>query len=133
MYLTAQRVVAPTTKASGINAFLYRHGGRRWHVPPRDIPDREPGRLAKKKIAVEPPGNRVRSYLDIVAPDDVARDELRDRLMTFVRRMQGRPFPWEAVEGPCLFRLGMDEELAMAGWSTELAALALAGTQLLDH
>ncbi len=87
MYLTAQRVFAPQSKQTGINAFLYTHAGRRWHVPPGDIPDRDPGRLAQKRIAVKPPGNRVRSYLDIVAPDDLDLEELQRRLMTFFRRM----------------------------------------------
>jgi len=48
-----------------------------------------------------------------------------------LRHMQGRPFPWEAVEGPCLFRIGMDAGIAKAGWSREVAALALAGAELL--
>jgi hypothetical protein len=131
MYLAAQRVVAPKSKQTGINAFLYAHGGRRWHVPPSDIPDRDPGRLERKSIVVKPPGNRVRSYLDIIAPDDLKAEELQRRLMAFLRRMQGSPFPWEAVEGPCLFRIGMDAELAKAGWSREVAALAVAGAELL--
>jgi hypothetical protein len=131
MYLTAQRVVAPRSKETGINAFLYAHAGRHWHVPPSDIPDRDPGRLERKNIVVKPPGNRVRSYLDIVAPDDLNAEELQRRLMTFLRRMQGSPLPWEAVEGPCLFRIGMDAELAKAGWSREVAALAIAGAGLL--
>lgn len=131
MYLTAQRVFAPKSKETGVNAFLYSHAGRRWHVPPSDIPDRAPGRLERKSIVVKPPGNRVRSYLDIVAPDDLDSDELRQRLVTFLKRMQGSPFPWEAVEGPCLFRVGMDAELAKAGWSREVAALAVAGAELL--
>jgi hypothetical protein len=131
MYLTAQRVFAPKSKQTGINAFLYTHAGRSWRVPPGDIPDRDPGRLKQKTIAVKPPGNRVRSYLDIVAPDDLDPDELQRRLMTFLRRMQGKPFPWEAVEGPCLFRIGMDAEVAKIGWSREVAVLALAGAELL--
>jgi hypothetical protein len=131
MYLTAQRVLAPTSQKTGINAFLYAHAGRKWHVPPSDIPDRDPGRLERKDIAVPPPGNRVRSYLDIVAPDDLSADELRRRLLAFLKRVQGQPFPWEAVDGPCLFRIGMDAELAKAGWSREVAALALAGAGLL--
>jgi hypothetical protein len=73
----------------------------------------------------------VRSYLDIVAPDDLKPDELQRRLITFLRRMQRDPFPWEAVEGPCLFRVGMDAELARAGWSREVAALGVAGAELL--
>jgi hypothetical protein len=131
MYLTAQRVFASKSRQTGINAFLYTHGGRTWHVPPSDIPDRQPGRLERKTIAVPPPGNRVRSYLDIVAPDELPPDELQRRLLTFLKHVEGEPFPWEAVEGPCLFRIGMDAELAKAGWSREVAALALAGAALL--
>jgi hypothetical protein len=53
--------------------------------------------------------------------------------MTFLKRMQCAPFPWEAVEGPCLFRIGMEAALAKAGWSREVAALAVAGAQLLSQ
>ena len=131
MYLTAQRVLAPQSTQTGINAFLYTHAGRTWCVPPSDIPDADPGLLNKMGIEVPPPGNRVRSYLDIVAPDDLGASELQRRLIAFLKRMQGQSFPWEAVDGPCFFRIGMDADTARAGWSQEVAALACAGTKLL--
>ena len=131
MYLTAQRVVAPKSRETGINAFLYSHKGRRWHVPPIEIPDGDPGRLEQKRIVVPPPGNRVRSYVDIVGPDDLNSEELQRRFMTFLKRVQGQPLPWEAVEGPYRFRISMDADLAKSGWSREVAALMLAGAELL--
>jgi hypothetical protein len=131
MYLTAQRVVAPKTGEIGINAFLYLHPGRTWTVPPNEIPDKVPGRLKKTNIAIPPPGNRIRSYLDIVAPDEISGEELKRRLLTFLKRVERQPFPWDAVEGACRFRIEMDAQLASAGWSKEVAALAGAAVELM--
>lgn len=74
MYLCAQRVLAtagPHKGTQGINSFLYLHGAQTWSGPPSAdlLPDINPGTIADSLIEVPPPGNRVRSYLDIVAPD----------------------------------------------------------------
>jgi hypothetical protein len=71
MYLTAQHVVAPATRREGVNAFFYRHMGQAWELlSPPDVPQGNPGILQASAISVAPAGNRVRSYLDIVAPDE---------------------------------------------------------------
>jgi hypothetical protein len=122
MYLTAQHVVAPLSGAEGINAFYYEHGPDDWGVPPPEIPDQNPGTLANETITVPPPGNRVRSYLDVVAPDSAPWAEIRQSFLTFVTQVQRRPFPWVGVAGRCLFRIGLD--LGLAGrWQHELADL----------
>ena len=132
MYVVVQRVVSPANKDTGINAFLYLHPGRRWQVAPKDILGSDPGQPARKSIAVEPNGNVVRSNLDVVAPDDIEFAEVRRHLMAFFDRAQFEPFPWEGVEGPCLFRLHMVPQLARAGWAREAKALAAAGTDLVE-
>jgi hypothetical protein len=132
MYVVVQRVLSPTTGKSGINAFLYLHPNRRWRVPPTDIPSVDPGRLERQSLAVEPNGNRVRSNLDVVAPDDIELSKLREHLMAFAQRVQAEPFPWEGTEGPCIFRIHMIHRISNAGWGPEVNALALAGAALID-
>lgn len=122
MYLTAQHVIAPRSGAEGINAFYYVHGPLDWGVPPPEMPDQEPGELTYESIAVPPPGNRVRSYLDMVAPDDAPWAEIRQSFLAFVTQTQQQQLPWVGVVGRCLFRIGMD--LAAANrWQRELAEL----------
>ncbi len=131
MYLTAQRVVTPIGQQTGINVFLYSHPNRAWRIPPNDIPDKDHGKLVNKKIDVQPPGNRVQSYIDIVAPDETKDYEIVRRLLVVLRRLERQPLPWEAVEAPCLFRLWMEPELAKT-WLREVSALATAALALLS-
>lgn len=120
MYVTAHRVRTPLL-VEGINAYLYAHGGYVWQVPPE--PETEPGELVNSMLSVEDVGgNQVRSFLDIVAPEGVWWSELRPRLMQFVNSMRGDRFPWRGVVDGCLFRLGMDRQLART-WQQELAHL----------
>jgi hypothetical protein len=44
---------------------------------PPGIPDQDPGQLVEQHINLQPPGNTVRSYLDVVAPDEVFWPEIR--------------------------------------------------------
>jgi hypothetical protein len=131
VYLTAHHVVSPTTLREGINAFLYLHGLPAWRVPPVGVPDQNPGQLVQQKIEVTPPGNRVKSYLDVVAPDDAARAEIRQSFITFVSQVQREPLPWEGVVGRCLFRFGIERSLA-PHWRQELHRLYLE-IQAIDH
>lgn len=130
MYLTAQRVVSPDASRKGINTFLYLHGERAWQGgPPPDVPDRDPGTLASHSISVEPPGNRVQSYLDIVAPDGTPWTDVRQALLEFVAESQPSPLPWRGHAGHCAFRLGMDSALS-THWQKELAVLYRAAQAL---
>lgn len=123
MYLTAQRVQRPNTHEEGINAFYYMHGPYVWDgLPPDGIPDENRGELARSSIAVTPPGNRVRSYLDIVAPDETPWTEIRPALVAFVSEAQREEMPWSGVVGRCLFRVSMDAALT-SDWQRELVAL----------
>jgi hypothetical protein len=121
MYITAQRV-RTTLHEEAINAYLYAHGGGVvWQVPPQ--PEQEPGELVNTLITVNTVGgNQVRSFLDIVAPDELWWSELRPRFIAFVGAMRLTPFPWHGVVNGCLFRLGMARELART-WQQEVAHL----------
>jgi hypothetical protein len=122
MYLTAQHVQA-SSGAEGVNAFRYDHETRVWDgLPPAGIPDQDPGVLIAQSIEVPPPGNRVRAYLDIVAPDETPWAEIRRAFFTFVSEAQRSPLPWVGVVGRCLFRLEMERAVATQ-WQRELADL----------
>ena len=123
MYLTAQRVHSPATGNEGINAFFYVHGPHIWQgLPPQGIPDQNPGELVAETVVIAPPGNRVRSYLDVVAPDETPWTEIRPAFMAFVSDAQRRPLPWVGIFGRCFFRLGVEHALAQR-WQREIADL----------
>jgi hypothetical protein len=130
MYLTAHHVLSPTTLAEGINSFLYLHGPNTWHgLPPAGIPETNPGALVAKQIVVPPPGNRVRSYLDVVAPDEALWAETRESFIRFMAQAQRQPLPWTGMEGCCLFRVGLELQLA-EHWQHEIAMLYRAAEAL---
>jgi hypothetical protein len=123
VYLTAHHVVSPGKKREGVNAFLYLHAGQAWeHLSPADVPSQNPGTLLAQSITVPPPGNRVRSYLDIVAPDEVRWEDVHVGLMEFVGRLQSSPLPWAGESRNGYFRVGMDLGLS-SRWQKELAVL----------
>jgi hypothetical protein len=123
MYLTAHHVVSPATQRKGVNTFLYFHDGQAWeHLSPPDVPQQNPGILRAQSISVAPPGNRVRSYLDIVAPDDVRWEDVHVGLMEFAGRRQSGPLPWAGESRTGYLRVGMDSRLS-SHWQKELAIL----------
>lgn len=122
MFLTAQHV-ASSAGAEGINAFVYHHGPYVWHgLPPAGIPDTNTGMLVAQTIEQPPPGNRLRSYLDVVAPDETPSAEIQAAFVAFVTAAQGAPLPWHGVIGRVSFRMDMDAGCA-ATWQQELAVL----------
>lgn len=129
MYLTSHHVVSPSSGHEGVNSFLYLHGAYTWTELPPGIPDQNPGTLTAQSISVRPPGNRVRSYLDIIAPDETRWEEVRIGLMDFVGTSQRSPLPWTGQSGRCFFRLGMELGLANQ-WQKELAVLYRASQAL---
>ena len=129
MYLTSHHVVSPTSGQEGVNTFLYLHGPCVWTEPPAEIPDENPGTLTAQSISVRPPGNRVRSCLDIVAPDETRWEEVRTGLIGFIGVRQRSEFPWVGQFGKCFFRVGMDFGIARE-WQRELAVLYRAAQAL---
>ena len=130
MYLTAHHVVSPTSRREGFNTFLYLHEDQAWeHLFAPDVPERNPGTLRVQSISLPPPGNRVRSYLDIVAPDDVRWEDVHVGLMEFVGHCQSGPLPWAGEARSGYFRVGMDRGLS-SRWQKELATLYRAAQAL---
>lgn len=124
IYLTAHRVVSPTTDEEGINAFRYTSGNYTWEGPapaPFDL-DEDPGVLVGKRVSVPPPGNHVRSYLDIVAPADVALHELRGALAAAADGDAPERLPAEWSSGRVWLRFGAERAL-LPFWRTEMRRL----------
>lgn len=123
MYVTAHRVRDPLLQ-EGINAYLYMHGSYVWEpsaAPP--LPAEDPGTLVNTLLSIDVNGgNVVRSYLDIVGPDEFFWPQLRPRFMQFVGEMQRTRFPWSRAIGECLFQVGMDNQFARV-WKHEIANL----------
>ena len=96
MLLTAQRVVARGTRTHGINVYCFAHGPYTWpRVPDGLLPDVNPGELVQQWLQIDPGGNYIVSYLDVVAPDDVPPMDLYQRLASLLgqsyRRVVGTP------------------------------------------
>lgn len=121
MYLTAQHVMRVPGGPAGYNAYYYVHGYVWDSAPPAQFQN-DPGVLVNQIVPLEPGGNRVRSYLDIVCPDDTSWQEIRQSFVTFVSEFQLQPLPWVGVIGRSLFRVGMDAGVARQ-WQPELANL----------
>ena len=123
MYLTAQHVVSPSGQGEGINAFYYSHGPYVWEgLPPAGIPDSNPGVLVYQTVAIRQGGNHVRSYLDVVAPDETKWTEIRQSFIAFVSESQRTALPWVGVRGRCFFRIGLELGLVQR-WQREIADL----------
>ena len=119
MYLTAQRVRDPAGH-EGTNAFYYCSGFDVWddfHRPPR-TPDQDPGVLQNRIIALAPGGNRVRSYLDVVADDSAHAATLRRAFARADGRVRPAQLPFSHEEPGCWFRFGAEQALAPA-WRQE--------------
>ncbi len=130
MYLTTHHVASPTSNRGGVNVFLYLHGSYTWQgSPPPGVPDQNPGTLTAQSISVQPPGNHVLSFLDIVVPDDANWEEVRAGFMDFIGRVQRTPMPWNGHSGRCFFRAGMDLGLTNR-WHREVAVLYRAAQAL---
>jgi hypothetical protein len=120
--LTAQHVRA-STGAEGINTFCRVHGPKEW--PETFPPDLPRGELVNQAISIPPGGNRVRSYLDVTAPDEISTQEIRNAVVPFIAQSRGHALPWAGKIGRCTFRFGVETGLH-ASWPDELRQLVLA-------
>jgi hypothetical protein len=99
VYLTAQRVQAVRGPPRGvINAFLYRPPAAGdavdWENPDFDELTRSPGTLVRQSTPLQPGGNRVLSFLDVLAPDAVTEQELTDALLRIAETLPPAAGHW---------------------------------------
>lgn len=122
MKLIAQRVVRPTNHATGVNAYCYLHPGRDWlDTPPDDLGR---GILTSRIVEVEPPvGNRVRSFLEVTAPDRTSNLEIQRLVLDAAAVLApSQRLPWRVSHGELLFAFNLEQSLA-SQWDLELRIL----------
>ena len=122
MLLVAQRVVSVAHKIQGVNAYRYSHRYSRWPTDPTILFDDPNKMLARKRIQLRPGGNRVISFLDVVAPDDMDVADLVHVLNEFSGQPQPPVFPVCKVSGPCAVRFAIGENIIPA-WRDEIEDL----------
>lgn len=120
MRITAQRVVRGTDE--GINAFVYWHGRDIETDDPAAQLDRDDGTLQVRLIEVEPGGNRVRSYVDVVVPDQATVPQIDAVLDSFLHVPVPSALPATWRKGSAVARFACDEALAPV-WRRELGEL----------
>lgn len=87
MYLTAQKVVSDKEQA-GINVFYHLHRLEKQPIVSSkldviSVAESNAGELIKERCDINPGGNRVKSYLDIVAPNEIEVKQLGTALDEF--------------------------------------------------
>lgn len=132
MFLVVQHVA--TAEQDGVNAYIHEHGVRddwEWEPPP-GIPDEDPGTVIDDLTRVTVQGRgRVRSYLDIAAPDGTPASlssRVHDVVASVLR--SGGQFPLVIVSGPIFVRFEVEEALRY-DWRAELRRLLDVGAELL--
>jgi hypothetical protein len=139
MYLTAQRVYSLAKKKTGINAFLYRHGaevvpGMSWERPIVElVADEHIGTRGPEHVEIAPGGNRVVSFVDIVAADDTPIEQVEDAVRTFGANFSPERLPTSSTHGPVAIRFGAQFGLAEDKVRDEFAQIARQALDLLRN
>jgi len=91
VYATAHRVVRG--EREGFHAFLHKHGVHYvWPQDPWNLPERDPGELLWDNTSLPRHGNRVRSYLDVIAPDTISAREIDTALTALWAQLAAEEF-----------------------------------------
>ena len=109
MYITAHRVMRDTSEHT--NAFVHTHGiAFPWPDNAADLPETDPGQEieALRHIELAPGGNRIRSFLDELAPDDAEWPAIDDALRTLSEEIEQHVNPAVFKCGPVTLRFGVD-------------------------
>lgn len=100
MYATAHHVVSPAGKEA-VHAFLHVHGEDfPWPADPWNLPERAPGKVHWENTTLPPGGNRLRSYLDVLAPDVVTARELDAALTALWAELAAEGLGPQGPQGP---------------------------------
>ncbi len=123
MLLVAHHV-ARADGVTGINAWYYTHVGRRYGQkgPSAELPQVQ---LIAERHTVHPPfGNRLRSYLQIEAPNGTSENDYESAFVAFLGLVAAvNQFPVEARVGQVRLRCGIAEPSLAMEWQRELWVL----------
>jgi hypothetical protein len=132
MYVTAH-LVRSKEGDEGINGFLHVHGPRfPWPKDAAPLADTNPGEVVHRRIDLPPGGNQVRAYLDVLTPDESARDEIERALAGFARDLGERRNPTVFTQGAVTIRFGVELGLERLR-AQQLDMLAHVTLRLLDE
>lgn len=121
MRLSSQRVLA-SDGTHGINSFYYQHGPTVWlDTPPIEV-QQSSGVLVNSHLRIRPGGNRVLSYLDVVAPDSTPNHRLSRAIVDSIDLFRNPDFPLRVQIMDILFTFDIDANIAPA-WREEIVAL----------
>jgi hypothetical protein len=132
MYVTAH-LVRSSEGDEGINAFVHVHGVQfPWPEDAAPLADTDPGRVVHQRIDLPPGGNQVRAYLDVLAPDQSARDAIEGALARLANDLEERRNPTVFTQGAVTIRFGVELGLERLR-AQQLHMLAPIVLQLLDE
>ncbi|KYF83580.1 hypothetical protein BE11_44940 [Sorangium cellulosum] len=139
MYLTAQRVYSISKRKTGINAFLYRHGaeavpGMSWARPlVEPVADQHVGTRGPEHVEIAPGGNRVVSFVDIVAADETPIEQIEAAVQTVEARLSPEQLPLTITVGAVAIRFGAQFGLAEAELREEFEQITAKALDLLKN
>jgi hypothetical protein len=117
----------------GINAFLHEHPAAfPWPANAADLADSNPGKVVDRRIDLQPGGNKVRAYLDILAPNGTSVADIRSALRELRRVLDRQRNPTTFAVGQITFRFGVELGLEKIR-GEQLGSLADVGTDMLDR
>jgi hypothetical protein len=112
MYLTAQRIVSQNKKC-GINVFLHMHTNGEQPVMNSIttitfVAEKNTGTIVSENCDLPPGGNRVKSYVDIVANDSIAQDTIENALNVVKTKVSSVELPFQEIISSVGIRFGAE-------------------------
>ena len=120
----------------GINAFLHEHPEDfEWPEAAAAVAalaDENPGTITHSRTDIEPGGNPVRAYLDMLAPNGTSRNELAEAVEALRRDLDERRNPTIFIHGKVTIRFGVELGLEQLR-EEQLSILAARGLALRER
>jgi hypothetical protein len=111
MYLTAHRVVA--NNKNGINIFLHLHTNGEQPVMNSIstialVAEKNTGTIVDDNCDLLPGGNRVKSYVDIVANDNISQDDIKNAINAVKTKISSVELPFQEIISSVGIRFGAE-------------------------
>ena len=79
-----------------------------WPENAAGLADEHPGEIIRSQTDIQPGGNQVRAYLDILAPNGTSAEELAEAIEALRRDLHERRNPTSFVHGKVTIRFGVE-------------------------